>query len=105
MHRRRFLGGLLTGLAAPSIIRTSGMIMPIKPLVISSSGLVTRVSLISVGSGYTTPPLSFSASAELAVTARAFFGPDFVTQRTSSHQHQMLALVPDYEAKKDGVLV
>lgn len=34
MNRRGFLGGLITSLAAPAIIRTPGLLMPIKsPLV------------------------------------------------------------------------
>lgn len=30
MNRRGFLGGMLVGLAAPAIIRTPGLLMPIK---------------------------------------------------------------------------
>lgn len=31
MNRRGFLGGLLTALAAPAIIRTPGLLMPVRP--------------------------------------------------------------------------
>jgi hypothetical protein len=32
MNRRGFIGGLITALAAPAIIRTPGLLMPVRPL-------------------------------------------------------------------------
>lgn len=32
MNRRRFLSGLIVSLAAPSIIRTPGLLMPVRPM-------------------------------------------------------------------------
>lgn len=38
MNRRGFLGGLLT-LAAPAIIRTPGLLMPVRPLAFSTADM------------------------------------------------------------------
>jgi|SRR5580700_4923208 hypothetical protein len=38
MNRRGFLGSLLASLAAPAIIRTPGLLMPIRPLVTATGG-------------------------------------------------------------------
>lgn len=46
ISRRGILGGLLAGLAAPVIIRTPGLLMPIKPLR-SGSGILVRDYLTS----------------------------------------------------------
>jgi hypothetical protein len=45
---RWFLGGLGAVLAAPAIIRTSGLLMPIRPLVLAAPPLVLAHTFITV---------------------------------------------------------
>lgn len=69
LHRRTLLGGLLTALATPAIVRTPGLLMPVRPLrglvgpnwrdYVEEAFRASRADgdiFTSVGPAYLTPP-------------------------------------------------
>lgn len=81
LSRRHALFGLL---AAPVIIRTPGLLMPMKPLiqwrrgplieVVLRDGKISSCTIVNVGSGYVSPPY-IELSSDDALLLPASYGP------------------------------
>lgn len=66
MNRRGFLGGLIAALSAPAIIRTPGLLMPVRKwlpydppdvrVIYAPDGSIASVTVLNPGSGYSHPP-------------------------------------------------
>jgi hypothetical protein len=62
LQRRGFIAGLASALAAPAIIRTSGLLMAIRPPIALPFSVtildkhIASVTITNVGSGYTIHP-------------------------------------------------
>jgi hypothetical protein len=82
IQRRGFLAGIGAFLAAPAIIRTPGLLMPVKPPVVIASSL-TMTEIVEITMRNRLEQLAYNVTLDNALLARlnkrpATLGPVFV---------------------------